>query len=286
MKSTNNEFVGLRKCRFSQWGEKSWEISIGLNAKHLITLITIGLAFFAGVVSASIPEVKLNPNGAIELSGLTFRPFFFAPGWVEKNLDTNYKKLHQEGKSILAQTKFEEGSMKVYLTSETANSFNYQADVKFSKKAEVVMLKVLVPETYKISVPGKNTDFPSSPSTERILLWTRVKEFSIDFADQRSLEIEGNAIIKITDYREKKGPFFELRIYFTKEKANPVKSQLKLKFTLKSPAQTSLDLTQAVNRGFRDGKAGDGKGGWTDQGPGNDMRSMKDKQIRVGYVNF
>lgn len=35
-----------------------------------------------------------------------------------------------------------------------------------------------------------------------------------------------------------------------------------------------LDLRAAMNAGFRDEVAGDGKGGWSDQGPDNDLRTM------------
>ena len=35
-----------------------------------------------------------------------------------------------------------------------------------------------------------------------------------------------------------------------------------------------LDLRKAMNVGFRDESAGDGKGGWSDQGPDNDLRTM------------
>ena len=34
---------------------------------------------------------------------------------------------------------------------------------------------------------------------------------------------------------------------------------------------TFIDLKSAANRGFADEAAGDGKGGWSDQGPANDM---------------
>ena len=36
-----------------------------------------------------------------------------------------------------------------------------------------------------------------------------------------------------------------------------------------------LDLRKVVNRGFRDETSGDGKGGWTDQGPANDLRGIE-----------
>ncbi|MFZ2654606.1 MAG: glycoside hydrolase family 2 TIM barrel-domain containing protein [Victivallales bacterium] len=36
-----------------------------------------------------------------------------------------------------------------------------------------------------------------------------------------------------------------------------------------------VDISQVCNRGFRDDVPDNGEGGWTDQGPGNDMRGMK-----------
>jgi beta-galactosidase len=52
----------------------------------------------------------------------------------------------------------------------------------------------------------------------------------------------------------------------------------------------TIDLRAVCNRGFRDESAGDGKGGWTDQGPDNDLRGMRTglqtfMQIRFDIVN-
>ncbi|MCD5397789.1 hypothetical protein LR003_02505 [candidate division NPL-UPA2 bacterium] len=41
-----------------------------------------------------------------------------------------------------------------------------------------------------------------------------------------------------------------------------------------APEITTIDLSPYVNMGFKDEIAGDGKGGWTDQGPFNDLRMM------------
>ncbi len=46
-----------------------------------------------------------------------------------------------------------------------------------------------------------------------------------------------------------------------------------------------LDLSKAVNRAFMDEKAGDGIGGWTDQGD-NDLRNMKGGEKVVGNIPF
>ena len=53
-----------------------------------------------------------------------------------------------------------------------------------------------------------------------------------------------------------------------------------------SPA-FSIDLKSVVNMGFYDEKAGDGKGGWSDQGgPRRDMRNFDYTRTKFGPVNF
>ena len=47
-----------------------------------------------------------------------------------------------------------------------------------------------------------------------------------------------------------------------------------------------VDIFRSVNMGFRDETAGDGKGGWSDQGPENDLRSLKPGTIRCGIAEF
>lgn len=50
-------------------------------------------------------------------------------------------------------------------------------------------------------------------------------------------------------------------------------------------ALIKLDLSKAANRAFMDEKAGDGVGGWTDQGD-NDLRKMKGGEKVVGNIPF
>lgn len=52
------------------------------------------------------------------------------------------------------------------------------------------------------------------------------------------------------------------------------------------PATTPISLHEAANRGFRDNVAGDGRGGWTDQGPDNDLSSFRPGRLTVSSVTF
>ena len=49
---------------------------------------------------------------------------------------------------------------------------------------------------------------------------------------------------------------------------------------------TLLDLASLMNMGYADPKAGDGKGGWSDQGPDNDARKFVFSQNRYANVPF
>lgn len=51
-------------------------------------------------------------------------------------------------------------------------------------------------------------------------------------------------------------------------------------------ADVPLDLTKLANTDFKDDVANDGKGGWSDQGPENDMRSFDIKRTDFGGMTF
>ena len=67
-----------------------------------------------------------------------------------------------------------------------------------------------------------------------------------------------------------------IRIYLDKGKVKSVKGSLTVSL---EPYKTFfLDLSKAANIAFADEKAGDRKGGWTDQGSGYDMSKTSDRK--------
>ena len=80
--------------------------------------------------------------------------------------------------------------------------------------------------------------------------------------------------------------FTELRLSFSRPWGKIRRSDLKVRLNYTPYASHPIYLRQAVNMGFRDKFPGDGKGGWTDQGPQNDLRAMTSGPQTLGGIPF
>ena len=80
--------------------------------------------------------------------------------------------------------------------------------------------------------------------------------------------------------------FTELRLSFSHPWGKIRRSELKVRLNYAPYASHPINLRQAVNMGFRDEFPDDGKGGWTDQGPQNDLSAMTLGTQNMGGVPF
>ena len=116
------------------------------------------------------------------------------------------------------------------------------------------------------------------------------KRWNLSLSKTKSLEIplgngtlvlEGNLSGSMVDGRMYHSPKWEIRLAFTPEKGDIQKAELNLNLRWVPLKSEMLDLRKARNMGFTDPVAGDGKRGWSDQGPENDMSFLKS-----GILNF
>ena len=68
--------------------------------------------------------------------------------------------------------------------------------------------------------------------------------------------------------------------------ATPFQEKFAYAQTLAQEQWYQVDLSRQANRGFADDAAGDGKGGWTDEGPDNDLRFMPTGLLTLYGVPF
>ena len=95
-----------------------------------------------------------------------------------------------------------------------------------------------------------------------------------------------SASLEILDQRHWNKNFFCLRMRFSPDAGNLTESRLSMNVQFSPFRGVPVDLSPIVNRTFHDPAPNDGKGGWTDQGPSNDMRNLPTGIRKVGALNF
>lgn len=88
-----------------------------------------------------------------------------------------------------------------------------------------------------------------------------------------TVQIKSNGDGKWQDERQFGSNRGTVRFNLTPVRGNISKATGTFYITYQKYNVTCLDLRQAANLGFRDKVEGDGKGGWTDQGPENDLKN-------------
>ena len=104
--------------------------------------------------------------------------------------------------------------------------------------------------------------------------------------NERMLELRGEFEALIQDNRKFGNNSFSLRIYGVPASGRLTESRLALTVDFKPVSVVTIDLRPAVNMGFVDETSGDRKGGWTDQGKDNDLRTIKPGRLMPCGVTF
>ena len=145
---------------------------------------------------------------------------------------------------------------------------------------------VLPASTRKIWIDGAALALPEEPAEQYPARNRRAKQVQIPLSDSRVLTVEGDLRITVQDNRLLKRNTFDLRFLAAPDTGNIQSASLALSFSVKPVEAREVDLSAAANLGFADDKAGDGKGGWTDQGPGCDLRALKPGSLATTPVAF
>lgn len=121
--------------------------------------------------------------------------------------------------------------------------------------------------------------FPARFGKMELALFTRSEGGEILLTGGYSITFTGKAAVYAQDNRKFNRQSFSIRFWFNGD-------ELDLNFRRHSPAMTPVPLDGAANRSFCDEYANDGRGGWTDQGSANDLRTLPPGPLTGGGMKF
>ena len=258
--------------------------------QKLFSIILLTLAAAIAATASTLPSwLDIAKDGTFRIEGHTFRLVNFDPSFAYKKFQE--KKLEKQADAVLFRGTFPDAAFQAEFQPRSADAFRYRGTLTATgKQIEItgLFLEFRISGAPRIlMVDGKPWRFPAKPAKNKVDLFARkCNSATIPLDSGSRLTFTGTTVLKIRDNRVSDQDAFTIRLFFRPSPGLCKESALSLDIARKPLTGTALDLSRAANMGFADEVAGDGKGGWTDQGPHNDLRSFTLRNIPVGGTEF
>lgn len=218
-------------------------------------------------------EFVLAPDGSMSCGTLQWSFHRFAPGWKNIRLTRNTSPAKADA-----------------VWTRNGNTLDLDCRIIFPEPAESLLLfgNLNIPfhTCERILFDGIPLTLPDRFS-KQTLFHRKVREVLLSLPGGRELRIVSSEPrgVQLLDSRAFGQEQFSLRFECTPAKGTASSATLFLRFTLISARSFPVDLSTAANSSFRDEREGDGYG-WTDQGPGNDLRAFHKTALSLGALSF
>ncbi len=256
------------------------------------------LLFIIGTVVCEAAPVQLDERGRLCIDDLTFRIVCAQGkqtfGQGEKYLKAGKLERQAELTTCRSEVYLPEqtpGVLVTSLKSDGSENCEYESVITFTPalKLSGISLRAALPGDAfagrELIADDKKVAIPIEKDKVSVYK-TQCTKLTIPGNDGIiTLESTTPFLFLLHDYRPGQN-IFSLIIGFEPLSGEIASSSLKLKIKRHPYQSTPLDLRQAVNMGFADEVANDGKGGWSDQGPDNDLRMIPVGKQRWGGLNF
>ena len=258
--------------------------------KKFITLSIFAFALIFACSRSDAAEnaaVNIAPTGEFSIAGLRFQLLY---------RDAQWNSRMQSAATVRPEAGFPKRSSELF---ELQGVFNVAPDAAFNLKelirfrsetqidyrfslnsgqaipANLVALSVNLPMDRALSVNGRPVGFNAEFDPEKWAILHARQETTLEIPLKSGMLIlRGTFGFRLQDERKFKLDHWALWLLADPDSGNVTASELALSIRFQPWRSTPLDLRAAANMGFADPVADDGKGGWTDQGPSNDLAEM------------
>ncbi len=174
--------------------------------------------------------------------------------------------------------------------SEIRESGPATLQMKLEAKAEkplkisTVFVSLEFPSDSMLEIDGKKRELPESYEKLEVYKYVPFRKIEITTEKQQvTLESPDPLSLLIADGRGRNQSCFSVRIMF--RKTSPVTWDAALKFSIRKQKSEVLDIRKHANRGFSDDPSLPVRG-WSGQGGGNDLSSLKAQNLIYSGVEF
>ena len=253
------------------------------------------LLLAAGTAAQALPDgVAVNEDGTFRIGEAKFQIQAWLSGWrsrINSNW-SNRKVERQEGDFHLNGTftvNNVAGTVRETLRSAGTEQFRLDCAFEFPTPVQLMALHATmsIPGTLReFSADGKKVRLPEE-YREQCVFNRSIRTLSISLAGGRLLTISGSPLrVVIQDNRKFGAPTFSIRFQFTPAQGKLTKSSLSLRFRLQPVVSQEVDIREAANRSFSDGRPGSTSPGWTGQGSENDLHMIRPGEIHAEALRF
>ncbi len=245
--------------------------------------------------AATLPEaVTFRADGSFRIGDTEFLFQQFTADWspADNRSWRNRKgSARPDGVELTAKLppQFASGSVAESIRPAGPRSFDVKLKVKFPAAVSLGSLHGVItlprqPRT--VLIDGKPERLLPSPG-KIVLLRRKASSLRIPVANGYRVTVTGSPLnLLIQDNRKFGTESLSIRLKATPDAGAMTESALNLQFSVEPLPAQPVSLAGAANAGFRDETAGDGKGGWTDQGPECDLRMLQQGELRFGGFTF
>lgn len=265
--------------------------------KHIVFLLMYLLAGGAFCLQA----LEMDSNGCIRAEVLRFSVTCFMPGWklnaMQSRLPGKVTK-NSAASEYVCEMAFPlpgevTGSLRETFRRQAGDDWELRAELTFPRPVRTarIMLETTLPDASfageSLRINGKPVPLPAkfAENGNPLLYRGEVSELVIPLKESQ-LRFRGKFSLHLQDNRKWKFPGYSLRILFTPSEGEVTQAELAVTISQIPYRSEPLDLRSAFNREFRDQRAEDGVGGWTDQGAENDLRLLPLGKRRFEGIEF
>lgn len=258
---------------------------------------------FAMTLSADVTVSKVFEAascGSFKVGSLEFKATAWAPNWYSAvqransvSLEKGYPKF-TDG-SFLTQGVFRVNNGRFNLAESIRSTGAYQAEYSIRLNsaetiqcAELALEAVLPIKRFRgrpIYFDGKLANFGAEFDEKNNSFNGQVKKIEIAL-EGGILTLSGIFNVRLQDNRRYNSDEWALRIRLKPASGAIKDASLTMQMTYAPAASTTVSIAKASNMGFADEVENDGKGGWTDQGSENDLRSFPVKATTFAGIPF